>query len=50
MSYVTIIVLQKVPFKFEQKICYILFALTTSMVATASKAVAMILFTHNYHL
>ena len=54
MSYVTIIiiviVLQKVLFKFEQKICYILFALTTSTVATASKAVTMILFTHNYHL
>ena len=44
-----LIVMQKLQIKFEQKICYILFAVT-SMVATASKAVTMILFTHNYRL
>ena len=43
-----LIFMQKLQFKVEQKICYILFAET--MVATASKAVRMILFTHNYHL
>ena len=45
-----LIVMQKLQIKFEQKICYILFAVTTSTVATASKAVTMILFTHNYRL
>ena len=45
-----LIVMQKLQIKFEQKICYILFAVTSSTVATASKAVTMILFTHNYHL
>ena len=42
-----LIVMQKLQIKFEQKICYILFAVTTS---TASKAVTIILFTHNYCL